>query len=162
MVSAHQTAHLGLCDLRRKRLQQPPWWQAASTAPAAATRLVEVRAEQDDGGGEAHQRGQAQDHLVKHSLVVGRGRQARAQRQVGKKTLQEQARAFLTQGSKVVTVPSRTSSSPHSFTHLGGRDLRKVEGAGGQRAKGQEAQRLAQAQVAPPAAQREGRRQWGG
>ena len=31
--------------------------------------LVEVCAEQDDGGGEAHQRRQAQDHLVEHSLA---------------------------------------------------------------------------------------------
>lgn len=56
------------------------------------------------------------------------------------------------------TPPAATShptpTQPHPAKpapHLRGRDLRKVEGAGGQRAKGQEAQRLAQPQVAPPA-----------
>ena len=48
--------------------------QATSTAGSGrqqegGTRLVEVCAEEDDCGGEAHQRRQAQDHLVEHSLA---------------------------------------------------------------------------------------------
>lgn len=58
--------------------------RVASSAPAPAPRphLVEVRAEEDDGGGEAHQRGQAQDHFAEHRLGA-RGRAARGQRHEG-------------------------------------------------------------------------------
>lgn len=164
LVGAQQRAQSGCCSrhgprplglprahggLRQRQPSQPQ--QQPCQAGEAGARLVEVRAEEDDGGGGAHQAGQPHDHPVEHGLVWVGGWAGRRRRSLAWQALQAAGTGACHALSHGLRYPgcSQALRAP-SPAHLRGRDLRKVEGAGGQRAKGRKAQRLAQPQVAPP------------